>query len=920
MKNLELNIHKDLASSLLTNNTKSLLKHNTGMYINRPSLTFTNDTLSFSGSNTANNALTFTGNESIKKDAEKYLKTYESYKTSSGLDQDHDLSVTLQTLLDAQKIKYKSKTQIFEEMRTDEFKYFDKLKASPVIVVEGTKLNDCEFLTKQKYDQIKKIYLNTLNRPETFNRIVFDNKTNQLKRNLSPEEIKEQVETFKHIVNHILPELLESKTFALQDSTNLHKLLSDEVVQAVILDELKEEHEKHHKEGIIELKHPEEDHHDNCSNHEHHCHALKPEEIPDEHCSDHHHHVDNKGITIKDPHESIQHDDHYEHHHTPEEKLGTALEILEKIRDKFDITVVSKVPKHLYDPLGKEKNTPGEYYNEKLSGLRQEPKNYYEAQFLNQAAKNTEGYNPQNTVLVTPKDAAKDIIEKIKFVNKDYLYIEDWLYKYCLGDQPTKNKIIADLTKATEENTSASFKAIAKYLIDNNIDVDQLSKQEDKMAKDISEKVHLMKKDFPLIEEWLNKYCSGDDETKNVVVRDLNKAAQAKAQAHYKKISTEIDQYQRNYIDVYDIEKPENNAKLKNLLTEYNKINSMSEISRGYFLGIGEDARGLVKMLLGLTLVGEVVENAGDYLGIGALNRLFNVLASSADSLTSASTNYLQWKQELGEEKAKENFQQIVSTILTFTLPTLLLDLGPEGRADQFFLYRNLSAVDAYSGSITTFTEYYNKLEELVEEGIKKVPDDIKDDPNKVAKWKLTEAWKGYASHSLNKAQAMGILASQPFALAAKPIMRVLSPLGAGSALIALAGSFECWTASVYLLLDTSNWKKFKQNMKKTMVKNNKAEMTAEQYLELRKSILTKIVESPAGQGGLAASIKVKNLIPEFATSGVKKVYSAAYNAVAMTIGRLISTAMMKGLDKKYSKMTDEERNNLEGGCSHHCH
>lgn len=284
-----------------------------------------------------------------------------------------------------------------------------------------------------------------------------------------------------------------------------------------------------------------------------------------------------------------------------------------------------------------------------------------------------------------------------------------------------------------------------------------------------------------------------------------------------------------------------------------------------------------------------------------------------ADSLTSACTNYLQWRNELGEEKAKEHFKSVVANVMTFALPTLALKLSPEDGPLQHWIFRNASAVDAYSGVITTFTEYYSKLEELIDKGAKKVPDDIKDDPKKVARWKLTEAWKAFTAHSLNRGQTMGIVVSQPFALAAQPIMKVLAPVGARPLLIAVAGTLECWTSSIYLLMDSANWKRFKNRLKKSLVKEDKAEMTPEKFMELRKSIMSKVVESQAGQAGLSAGLEIKDHLPAGVGSKVKKGYLAVRNVVAKVIANPLSKVCMAFLDRKYNKMSEEEKEQIEG-------
>ncbi|HBH18487.1 MAG TPA: hypothetical protein DDX14_06050, partial [Cyanobacteria bacterium UBA9579] len=345
------------------------------------------------------------------------------------------------------------------------------------------------------------------------------------------------------------------------------------------------------------------------------------------------------------------------------------------------------------------------------------------------------------------------------------------------------------------------------------------------------------------------------------------------------------------------------------------KVNSMSDISRGYFLGIGEDSRELVKMLLSLGILIEIAEKASDATGITAIENIANTIASSTDSIASASSNYLHWKNELGDQAAKDNFKQAITNILTFSLPTSLFRLSPKDSSIKHLLFRNLSAVDAYSGTVETLSDYSKKLKELMQKEIKNPPAEIKDDPDKLAKWKMNETWKAFTAHSLNRGQVIGLLASQPYALMVNPLMQLGGPSRA--ILIALAGTLECWVSSFYLLLDNSNWHKFSNQLKKDMVENNNINITPEEFIKLRKSALSKAVESSTGQAGLSAVVKASKHIPADTSAKVKKAYNSIANVVDKTVARHVSTLLMKYLDKKYNKMSEEERENLDHGHHH---
>lgn len=793
------------------------------------------DTISFKGVNTPPQKngflaklIQFTGIKATKKDVENYLTEHENYVTTADLHNrllySYGAPLTMsQAIADAQRRTGKNKDEIFTDVKNTMFELYDKLMASPVIVVEGTKLTDFSFLNKEKYTQIKQIYSNILERPETFDRYVFDPDTEKLKEVMTAEDIEHKTADLKHILNDILPELLESKTFVLPDPTDLYKLLSEEVVQSLILEKLYQESPEDYEDpfaGELKQKH---DHKGECSFKGHdHTHETKTE--PDH-----------------------DHDHKHEHHHKPEEKLQNALEMLEKIHNRFDITLASKVPEKFYDPLSKEQhkhNTPDNYYDSKLLGIRHKPRNFFEAQFLSEAARQIKGYKPQNTVIVTPKGAAKDIVEKVKALNKDYLYIEDWLYKYCLGDQQTKDKILKDLSTASDSNTIEDFKKLAK----------------------------------------------------------------------------ELDEYLNNFVKVYDIKKPENNASLNETMKDYSKINCMSELSRGYFLGVGEDAKDLVKTLLGLALFGHVAEHASEATGIKFLINLSNTSMSVADDVLDACKNYLKWKKELGDEKAKQLLHSTISHSLTISLPTLALKLSPEDGPLQHLLFRNASSGSTYAIVISTMVEYYNKLEELIEKGVREIPEDIKDDPDKIAKWKLTEAWKGFAAHSLNRGTFMGIAVSQPFAFLAQPLMKLVMPIGGRPVVIALAGTLECWTSNIYLLLDSSNWDRFTNRLKKSFIEDKEAKMSPEEYLDLRKSVTTKIVESGVGQAGIGASMTVADHFPKKLASGIKKTYMTAFGVVSKTLGSAISGICQKILDRKYNNMSEEEREKIEGSSCGHGH
>ncbi|MEW5822059.1 MAG: hypothetical protein AB1782_17830 [Cyanobacteriota bacterium] len=812
-------------------------------FISKPAMPrLEKDTISFRGGQPKQNTpaqgilaklLAFTGVKATQKDVENYLQDFDKYADTAELHNRilysyGDPSSMSQVLADAQKRAGKTKDELFTEVKETMFNLFDKLKTSPVVVVEGTKLNDFSFLNKEKYQQIQKIYADILQRPETFSRVRFDTNVNKLVETMTSEDIAHKSEDLNHIINDILPQLLESKTFVTQDPANLQKLLSDEVVQSLILEKLYEEHPEDWQDPFAEKSdkhdHDKHDHDKHVCNFDGHGHT--------------HDHSKTEGSKHDHDHSKTEgsehdHDHKHDHHHKPEEKLQLALDLLNKIHEKFDVTMASKVPDHFYDPLSKDKNAlniPNDYYDKKLLGLRQTPRNFYEAKFLKMAAKNVKSFKPNNTVIVTPKGPASDIVEKVKALNKEYLYIEDWLYKYCLGDQKTKDQILQQLNTASDSHNIDEFKKLAK----------------------------------------------------------------------------ELDTYLNDFVKVYDIKKPENNENLNKAMEDYSKINCMSEISRGYFLGVGEDSKDLIKTLLGLALFGHVAEHAAEASGVGFIINLSNTTMSVADDVLDACKNYLKWKKEFGDEKAKEKLHSTISHSLTISLPTLALKLSPNDGPLQHLIFRNASSGSTYAIVISTMVEYYNKLEELIDKGVRQIPEDIKDDPDKVAKWKLTEAWKGFAAHSLNRGTFMGIAVSQPFAMLAQPIMKLVAPIGGRPIVIALAGTLECWTSNIYLLLDSSHWNKFTHNLKDSFVKDKEAKMTPEEYLELRKSTTTKIIESNIGQAGLGASMTVAKHFPKKLASGIKKAYMSVFNIVSKTIGGAVAGVCQTVLDRKYNNMTDE--------------
>ncbi|HBH18488.1 MAG TPA: hypothetical protein DDX14_06055, partial [Cyanobacteria bacterium UBA9579] len=371
----------------------------------------TTDTINFSSNKNVihNNRLSFTGIVPAQKEIDAYLDDYAGYKKIA--DMNNNVLASFVDPANAREISRigeksgKTREQLLGEVSDNMVMAYNQLKDSNVIVVNGIKPAKVDFLDNNKYTQVKNIYLNLLDRPETFKRVAFDAEDHQLETILSEEDIEEHTRDFKHIVNDILPEILNSKTLVLSNSANLKDILSDEVVQGIIIDKLYEEISGNNEEEKS---------------------------------------LENLNIA--------------------EKKMHTAMHILHDIDSKFNITTVSEVPGRFYDPLAKEGLKPKENYNPKYFNLRQEPKNFYEAKFLNNAAKDIKSYNPETTIIVTPKSAANDIIEKVKTINKDYLFIEDWLYKYSLGDQKAKDEVLEKLNKAADGKFVSEFKSIANEL------------------------------------------------------------------------------------------------------------------------------------------------------------------------------------------------------------------------------------------------------------------------------------------------------------------------------------------------------------------------------------------------------------------------------------------------------------------------
>lgn len=807
------------------------------------------DTVSFkelqSGGPVRQSNIAFAGLKNLKDSAQAYLDNFDLYKTTTDLHNKilysyGDPSSMAQALADTSKKTGQTKDQIFDEVKENMFNAFDRLKASPVLVLEDVKLDDSTVLDKKVYEQVKNIYHDVLDRSELFERVVFDSKERKLKENVSEDFIKDKSEDFKHIINDIIPEILESKKIIVQDPANLKRIITDPVIQSLIMDKLDEEAPQEKLHNPFKMA-PTcgHDHSHNICNHDH-------DHSEHDHIDEKHDHKAEGHDHTKPDHDHDHHDhDHHEHQHTPEEKLDFAVLMAERIHDKFNINMLSKVPEHFYDPINKDKNakhTPDDYYDSKNLATRQVPRNFYEAQFLKKVAKDIKGFDENNTIIVTPKTAANDIIEKIKAMNKEYLFLEDWLYKYCLGDKKAKESIIQKLESTMPAESRHEIREIAK----------------------------------------------------------------------------DIDKYQENFIKVYDINKPENTAKLTDSIKDFSKISCMSEISRGYFLGVGEDATDMVKTLFGLALFIHGAEHLAEATGVDFIINLSNTANSVSDDVLDACKNYLKWKKELGDDVAKKKLHETISHSLTISLPTLMFKLSPDASAAEHLAFRNLSSGSTYSILISNFTEYYNKLEELIDKGLKEIPEDIKDNPDKVAKWKLTEAWNGYAGHSLNVGTFVGLAASQPFAVAAGPMMKFLLPVGGRAIVVALAGTFECWTSNIYLLLDSGRWNKFTNKLKEKFVKDKKAEMTPEQYLDNRKVLTSSIIQGPVGQAAFMTGIKVKELCPSWLSGGVKKAYMLVYNVVEKTLGKAISGVCQKVLDKKYNRMSEEEREKIEGSkCGH---
>ena len=803
--------------------------------------------------------ISFTGAGKYKQQAEKYLQDFDFYRNSAELHNrllySYGVPMSMAQVVNDMSAKtYETKDQIFTRVQNSMLDTYQAMKTSPVMVVEGTDLNDSTVVDAKTYDAVRQIYSDVLGRLELFDRVQFDSKEQKLKEHNSEEFIQHKLEDFKHIINDLLPEIMKSKKIIMQDPANIHKLLADEVMQGILLDKLVEEAPEGMEDyemmfsdidGVNRdfVKEPkinhDHEHHDNdYERQDHHNNHKVHNHDHDGNCEFHHDH-EHQTDKAKDDHDHHDHD--HKHHHTPRERLDQALQIAHRIHEKYDINMLSKVPEHFYDPDNEDKkahNTPDDYYDSKTFGLRHQPRNFYEAQFLKTVAKNIKGFKADNTVIVTPKAAAGDIVQKIKAMNKEYLYIEDWLYKYCLGDEKTKQDVIKHLDATASPEAQKEIKALAK----------------------------------------------------------------------------DLDDYINNFINVYDIKKPENTQKLNDVMKDYSKINCMSEISRGYFLGVGEDATSMVKNLIVFALFLHGAEHLAEATGIKFIINLSNTANSVADDVLDASKNYLKWKKELGDEKANEKLQKTISHSLTISLPTLGMSLSKDAGIAEHLAFRNLSSGSTYAIMFSNFAEYHNKLEELIDKGLKKVPDEVKDNPDKLAKWKMTQAWAGYAAHSLNVGTFLGLALSQPFAAAAGPMMLV----GGRSLIVALAGTFECWTSNIYLLLDASRWNKFTNKLKEQFVNDKEAKMTPEEYLERRKVFTTRVVQGPVGQTAFITGKKISDHTPQWSKTVVKKVYSAIYTVVDKTLGKFIAGTCKTILDRKYNHMSEEEREKIEGSkCGH---
>lgn len=750
----------------------------------------------YKNSNNQVDRVLFTGKKADVEDFKTYLKDLNLYLSlvdvhnrliCSCLD---DWSM-VKAIKDAEKLISAPSDNIYNDVKDKMIKQFAKLKASNTVVLEGTDLKTCEVLDEARYENVKNIYLELISRPETFKRLNFDNTQNILKTVLTPEDVNNQAKDLKHIIIDILPQILKAKVLVVDDPANLYKLLSDEVIQHHIIDIL----EKESKEEISE---------------------------------------NNKAklSTAAEPN-----DDNEPSFSDAQVKINKSLKILENINNKFNITLVSKVPTNFYNILGKKIEVPTNYYDNKIMGLRHEPKNFYETKFLNELAKDSKGYNPKDVVVVVPKDAASDVVEKVKSMNKEYLFLEDWLYIYCMGNQETRNRVLKDLCKVSDKKSYEEIKSLAK----------------------------------------------------------------------------ELDNYLDNFINIYDLRHPENNDKLTGLMKDFGKISCMSEISAEYYLGMNREAKDLIKLFLGLYAIGESAERLSKAALDGAsVGIVAETLVGATEDISEACQNYLKWKEEFDDKEAKRMFHNTLSLIFAVRAPTLAIDLIDYSTPMKYFVIRNTSCASTYAEVISTFDRYYKKLEYLIDKGVKKVPEELKDKPDELKKWKITETWKAFAAHSLNRGEFVSIIASQPFALVAPLIVNGAYALGAGTLFVLLDQTLEDWISNMYLMLDSTNWDIFSNKMKQSFVEKKKAEMTPDKFLQLRKSFIMKTIESGTGQVGVGTYIKAQKYAPKFVVKGVKKATSIAFDFYSRTLGWVISSLFTTYLDKKYDlreKMTAHNLN-----------
>ncbi|MEW5818752.1 MAG: hypothetical protein AB1782_01050 [Cyanobacteriota bacterium] len=733
--------------------------------------------------NKSNYIINFMGLKVHNKDVENYIELFKDYTNLSDmhnrlLGSYADPSTMAQALNDYLGKRKITKNELMSEVIDNLSNTFERLKAVQVIMVENSKKSGLQIISNGRYEQVRNIYHDLLQRPETFNRYVFNEDKQLLETNSLPELLDKQINDFKHIINAILPKVINSKTLLTDDPSNLQRLLSDDVVRGLVLDELDKENNQNQK--------PKENNEIDYN--------LTPSELT----------------------------------------LESAIKVLEIINKKFDITLMARTAKKFYSPFSSNERVPENYYQNKMLGTRQEPKNFYEAEFLKQTLKDSKGINSKNIIIVTPKNAASDIVEKVKSMNKGYLFIEDWFYKYCLGDNNEREKIITDLIKASNNNQAEEIRSRAN---------------------------------------------------------DLNN-------------------YLENFIRIYDIKKPENNDKLNTAMKDFSKQICMSEISKGYFLEVGKDATDFIKLFAGLYAFGEGFQKIARNFDGGSMAIIGETAVSLSKDVSEACQNYLKWKQEFGDEEAKELFEKTISHIISAGGPTLALDLAAYGTPLRNIVMRNASCVSMYAEVIGTFKKYYAKLEDLIQKGLKKVPDEYKQDPDKATRWKLTETWKAFAAHSLNRGEFMGILFSQPFAIAAPFLCGASYPVGAGTLFVLFDQTLEAWISNTYLVLDSSKWHRFKNKLKKKFLNNKKANLTAQEYIELRKTISTRFIESDIGQSGLKATVNGIKLIPKRLTSGIKKGYSKIFNLVSKSIGKVVSKVCIKHLDKKYIERLNQKIQN----------